>query len=132
MKDVQETMPVLERFVVVMSDHTSRSQRLNDARNVLSICTEGNNPWHLLSTDHVLFQYTKRVAYKDGHCWGHSLNGEDQGNHKSQMRGSLSMLHLTVSIKGIPDANAKLNEVEKDVENVNALQICGRMRGWVD
>ena len=56
-------------------------------------------------------------------------NGEDQGNHKSQMRGSLSMLHLTVSIKGIPDANAKLNEVEKDVENVNALQICGIMRG---
>ena len=39
------------------------------------------------------------------------------------------MLHLTVSIKGIPDANAKLNEVEKVVENVYALQICWRMRG---
>ena len=27
-----------------------------------------------------------------------ALNGEDQGNHKSQMRGNL---HLTVSIKGV-------------------------------
>ena len=43
MKDVQETMPALERFVVLMSDHTSRSQRVNDARNVLSICAEGKN-----------------------------------------------------------------------------------------
>ena len=35
------------------------------------------------------------------------------------------MLHLSVSIncKGIPKANAKPNEVEKDVENVYALQI---------
>ena len=43
MKDVEETMPVLERFVVLMSDHTSRSQGVNDARNVLSICAEGKN-----------------------------------------------------------------------------------------
>ena len=69
MKGVQETMPVLERFIHgVMSVHTSRSQRVNDASNVLSIYAEGNNPWDLLSTGHVLFQYTKRVDYKDGHC----------------------------------------------------------------
>ena len=38
MKDVQGTMPVLERFVVLMSsDHTSRSQRINDARNVFCL-----------------------------------------------------------------------------------------------
>ena len=43
-----------------------------------------------------------------------------------------SMLHLNVSIKGIPGANAKLNEVEKDVYNVYALQILWRMRGWED
>ena len=70
MKDAQETMPVLERFVVVMSDHTSPRGRVNDARNLLSNCAEGNNPLDLLSTDHVLFHYTKRVAYKDGHCGG--------------------------------------------------------------
>ena len=44
------------------------------------------------------------------------------------------MLHLSVSIncKGIPKANAKPNEVEKDVENVYALQILQRMRGGED
>ena len=26
------------------------------------------------SCDHVLIQYTKRVAYKDGHCWGQSFD----------------------------------------------------------
>ena len=40
-----------------------------------------------------------------------------------------SMLHLTVSIKATPGANAKPNEVEKDVENVYALQILWRMQG---
>ena len=34
-----------------------------------------------------------------------------------------SMLHLTLSIKGIPAANAKPNKVEKDVENVYVLNI---------
>ena len=42
------------------------------------------------------------------------------------------MLHLTVSIKGIPEANAKQSEVEKDVENVYALQVYWRMQGWED
>ena len=32
-----------------------------------------------------------------------------------------SLLHLTVSIKGIPGANAKPDEDEKDVEKVYAL-----------
>ena len=68
MKNVQETVPVFERFVDLMSDHTGRSQGVNDVRNVFSICAEGKNPWDLLSTDHVLFQYNKRVAYKDGNC----------------------------------------------------------------
>ena len=40
-----------------------------------------------------------------------------------------SMLHLTASMKGIPEANAKPDEVEKDIENVYALQIYWRMRG---
>ena len=65
-----QTMPVLERFVVLICDHTSRSQRVTDARNVLPICAEEKNPWDLLSTDHALFQYTKRVDNKDGNCWG--------------------------------------------------------------
>ena len=39
------TMSALERFVVLMSDHTNRSRRVNDARKVLAICTKGNNTW---------------------------------------------------------------------------------------
>ena len=39
------------------------------------------------------------------------------------------MLHLTVSIEAIPGANAKPNGVEKDVENIYALQIVWGMQG---
>ena len=48
------------------------------------------------------------------------------GKIKGIIRGrcvEASMLHFTVSIKGIPGAN------EKDVKNVYALQILWRMRG---
>ena len=40
--------PVLERFVVLMSDHTDRSQRDNDAKKVPAICKKGKKPWELL------------------------------------------------------------------------------------
>ena len=40
--------PVLKRFVVLMSDHTHRSQRVNDAKKVPAICTKGKKPWELL------------------------------------------------------------------------------------
>ena len=43
-----------------------------------------------------------------------------------------SLLHFTVSIKGVPGGNAKLNEVEKDFENFYTLQILWRMRGFED
>ena len=36
--------PVLERFVVLISDHTNRSQRVNDAEKVPAICTKGKKP----------------------------------------------------------------------------------------
>ena len=42
------------------------------------------------------------------------------------------MLYLTLSIKGIPGANAKPNKIEKDFSNVYALQILWRMRGIED
>ena len=40
--------PVLERFVILVSDHTNRSQRVNDAKKVPAICTKGKKPWELL------------------------------------------------------------------------------------
>ena len=60
-----------------------------------------------------------------------TLNGEDRG-----ILGvgcvEASMLYLTLSIKGVPGANAKPNKVEKDFSNVYALQILWRMRGIED
>ena len=39
--------PVLKRFVVLMSDHTHRSQRVNDAKKVPAICTKGKKSWEI-------------------------------------------------------------------------------------
>ena len=39
--------PVLKRFVVLMSDHIHRSQRVNDAKKVPAICTKGKKPWEI-------------------------------------------------------------------------------------
>ena len=39
--------PVLKRFVVLMSDHTHRSQRVNDTKKVPAICTKGKKPWEI-------------------------------------------------------------------------------------
>ena len=76
--------PLLERFVVLMSNHTSRNQRVNDARKVLSICAEGKNPLTMY-----YFSTPRELPTKIDIVEDSALNGEDQGNHKSQMRGSL-------------------------------------------
>ena len=63
---------------------------------------KGRNLKNLPCIDRALFQHTKRVAYKDGHCWGQCLGWDDQD--PSQIRGSLFLVYLTMSIKGIPGA----------------------------
>ena len=75
-----------------------------------------------LRPGHVLFQYTKRVDCKVKIVEDSALNGEDHGILGVRCVEA-SMLHLTLSIKGIPAANAKPNKVEKDVENVYTLNI---------
>ena len=40
--------PLLERFVVLVSHHTNRSQRVNDAKKVPAICTKGKKSRELL------------------------------------------------------------------------------------
>ena len=40
--------PALERFVILVSDHTNRSQRVNDANKVPAICKKGKKPRELL------------------------------------------------------------------------------------
>ena len=39
-----------------------------------------------------------------------------------------SMLHLTVSIKGIPGANSKPNEVEKTLKMFTRCKFCGECK----
>ena len=75
------------------------------------------------------FSTPRELPTKTDIVEGSALNGEDQGNHIRVRCAEASMLHLTVSIKGIQGANAKPNEVEKDVENVYALQILWRLPG---
>ena len=76
---------------------------------------KGRNLKNLPCIDHVLFQHTKRVAYKDGHCWGQCLEWDDQD--PSQIRGSLFGLPYHEHQRYTRSC-AKLNEVVKDVENV--------------
>ena len=75
MKGVRGTMPVLERFVVLMSsDHTSRSQRINDARNVFCLFAKKGRT---LETSCLLTIYYFSVPTKMDIVEDSVLNGED-------------------------------------------------------
>ena len=74
MTDVKDSMPVLERFVVVMSYHTNRSMM---PEMFCMFAHKGNNLENLPAVDHILFQHTNRVKW----------NGDDQD--PSQMHVSL-------------------------------------------
>ena len=89
MKDIQETMPVLERFVVLISDHTTEVKEslmpetfCIFAQKRRTLETSCLLTMHYFSTPRELI--TKMDIVEDS-----ALNGEHQGNHKSQMRGNL-------------------------------------------
>ena len=62
---VKDSMPVLERFVVLMSYHTNPSMM---PKKFWLFAHKGRNLENLPSINHVFFHHAKRVAYKDGHC----------------------------------------------------------------
>ena len=72
MQDVQDALPVLERFVVLMYDRASQCQSVNDARKVL-FAQKGRTLENIPPTADALLQHAKRVAYQAGHCWGQCL-----------------------------------------------------------
>ena len=72
MKDVQDALLVLERFVVLMYDRASQCQSINDARKVL-FAQKGRTLENIPPTAGALLQDAKRVAYQAGHCWGQGL-----------------------------------------------------------
>ena len=65
MTDVKDSMSVLERFVVLMSYQTNQSMM---PEMFWLFAHKGRSLENLRAVDHVLFQHTNRVAYKDGHC----------------------------------------------------------------
>ena len=71
----RSTVSVLERFVVLIiwpHKPESKSQWCQKSRGYY-FAQKGRNLKNLPSINHVLFQRTKRVAYKGGHFWGKCL-----------------------------------------------------------
>ena len=111
------SMSALERFVVLMSDHTNRCRRVNDARKVLAICTKGNKPWQ------PPLNWTCIISSREERClqrW--TLLGKVLGMGMIKIRVrcvEASKVHLTLNIKRYTSSCcAKPNEVAKDVEKV--------------
>ena len=63
MRDVQDALPVLERFVVLMYDGASQCQSVNDARKVL-FAQNGRTLENIPPTADALLQHAKRVPTK--------------------------------------------------------------------
>lgn len=65
-------MPTIERFVVLMYDRTSSCTSVDDIRRELF--TQKARSIDLLPpTSAALYQQAKRASYQAGHCWGQSL-----------------------------------------------------------
>ena len=66
---LQDVMPVLERFVVLMYDRSSICMNVNDARKEL-FANKGRSIESIPLTADALFQHSKRSVYQSGYCWG--------------------------------------------------------------
>ena len=69
---IDEWMQPLERFVVLLYDHTSAEEGVNQARKQL-FSKKGRAIGGLPPTQAALIQHTKRAAYQDGHCWAQMM-----------------------------------------------------------
>ena len=66
-----DTMPQLERFVVLMYDRGSSCITVNTSRQLFT--QKGRAMDALPPTEAALLQHVKRVAYQAGHVWGQAL-----------------------------------------------------------
>ena len=69
---LQDVMPVLERFVVLMYGRFSICMNVNDARKEL-FAHRGRSIESIPPTADALFQHSKRSVYQSGYCWGQCL-----------------------------------------------------------
>ena len=106
---------VLKRFGILVSDHTNRSQRVNNAKNVPAICTKGKKPWELLH----YFCTPRELPSKDVLTWpkryatmGYRAWKSDVVHHKG-FCGNTSLKRVP---KGIGE------RVELEYNNINETQ----------
>lgn len=70
-------LQVLERFVVLMYDRSSRTSSVDEAR--LDLFAKKQKPFDLLPpTQSSLKEHAKRAAYQAGHIWGQSVIREPE------------------------------------------------------
>jgi hypothetical protein len=71
-ESIQNVLPLLEHFVVLMYDRTSTSTALDDARKEL-FSRKGRSIDLIPPTSAAFLQHAKRSAYQAGHIWGQTL-----------------------------------------------------------
>jgi len=71
-ESVENWLGPLERFVVLLYDHTSSQEFVNGARKQL-FTQKGRAIDGLPPTQAALLQHTKRAAYQAGHCWAQTM-----------------------------------------------------------
>ena len=67
-QSIQEWLAPLELFVILLCDHTSSQNYVNEARKQL-FTQRGRAIGGLPSTQAALIQPIKKAAYQAGHCW---------------------------------------------------------------
>ena len=110
-------VPVLERFVILVSDHTNRSQRVNDAKKVPAICTKGKKPWELL----YYFSAPRELPGKDVLTWPKRNATMGNGAWKSDAVHYKGFCGNT-SLKHVPKELPVGERVELEYNDTNGTQ----------
>ena len=72
-----DSMPLIERFVVLLYSRTSTALTMNEARQEL-FSKKSRAIENIPPTQAALLQHTKRAAYQAGHVWGTALIAKPQ------------------------------------------------------
>ena len=70
--EIEEILPVIERYVILLYDKASSEMRINNARKFL-FAHKGRDIENIPPTQDALKQHLLRVGYQAGHIWGQAL-----------------------------------------------------------
>ena len=73
LETLQEVLPLLERFIVIMYDRSSICTNLNEARKDL-FARKGRSIEAIPSTADAFLQHAKRAVYQAAYCWAQCLS----------------------------------------------------------